>query len=168
MPISAFPLGKAKVNKNSTGVLRVVKEVGRFDVAMENLLRVNRAQGGEKTAKVLAYVWNGHVTVVLAKVAMLTIWEDGDDLVQMTKGGDKRAHLVRVLQVMEQLELVEYTHRAARDIYLFDGNIVGSVGGLPMMPWRGPFSVFTLVNIPAVFILVVLEVLCFVHSRECA
>jgi hypothetical protein len=97
---------------------------------------------------------------------MLAVWENGNNLIQMTEGGDKRTHRVGVFQVVKEFQFVEYTHGAAGDIDLLDSNIVGS-GRLSSMTWRCPFAVLALVNVPAVLIFVVFKVFGFVYSGEC-
>jgi hypothetical protein len=88
VPVRALTLSETKIYKDPAGLLRVIEKIGRLDVAMEDLLFVDRSQCEKETLEVETHLWDLHVAVVLAEVAMLEVWQDGDDLIEMPEGGD--------------------------------------------------------------------------------
>ena len=71
MPIGAFALGEAKIDKDSTSLFWRVKEVCRFDVAMENTVMVYCSQSGKQTLEIKSHVANSQFSEVFAEVAVL-------------------------------------------------------------------------------------------------
>lgn len=163
MPVCAFALGKTKINENAAALGCIIEKIGGFDVAVDDALCMYCLQCGEQTLEVEAHVRDLHVAVVVAEVAMLEVRQDSDNLIEMTEGGDERTYRVRISQVVEEFQLVEYAYRTARDVDLLDGYIVGSFGGLPWVCRRHPFVVLALFDVPVVAVVVVLQILCLVH-----
>ena len=128
LPVCAFSLGKTKVDKNAAVQPLVVEKVRGLDIAVQDFSAVHGSQGCEQALHVQTHLGDLHVLVVVAEVLMLEVWENGDDLVLVAKGGDKRAYRVGVFEVEQQLQLVEDADGAASDVDLLDGYIVGSAG----------------------------------------
>ena len=102
---------------------------------------------------------------------MLKVREDRNDLVLVTKGGNKGTNGVRILEIMEKFQLIEYADRAACYVYFLNGNISRSSSGrivCAVFGWRRPFGVFSFLNIPVILILVIEKVFSLVDCRECS
>jgi hypothetical protein len=134
VPISPLTFRKAKVDEDSTRQGGIVEEVGRLDIAVDDLLCVYCSQCSEETPEVESHLGDFHVAVVVAEIGMLKVGQHRNDLVQVAEGGDERTYRVGVPQVVEQLELVEYAYGTAGDIDLLDGDVVGSARGLSPTP----------------------------------
>jgi hypothetical protein len=166
MPVSALTFGETKVNENTTRQGGIVEEVGRLDIAVDNLLCVYCSQRGEEAPEVESHLGDLHVTVVVSEVGVLEVGQHSNDLVKATEGGDQRTYRVGVSQVVEQLELVEYAYGTAGDIDLLDGDVVGSARGVSPTARRRPLSVLAFIEVPAVVELVVLQVLGLVDGGK--
>ena len=94
---------------------------------MEDAASVDSLQAGEQAAKVEPHTADGHVAEVVSEVLVLEVGEDGDDLVLVAECGDEGADGVGVAEVVEEFQLVEYTHGAAGYVYLFDRDVAWCV-----------------------------------------
>lgn len=164
VPVRSLTLSKTKIYKDPAGLLRIIEKIGGLDVAMEDLLLVDRCQCEKETLEVETHLWDLHVAVVLAEVAMLEIWQDGNNLIEMTKGSDQRTHRIGSLQIVEQIEFVEDTHGTARHVNLLDGDIVRASRVPSSLVGRRPLAGLALVNVPAIVVFLVLQVFRFVYS----
>lgn len=153
VPVGPFSLGQAKVDENTPLSCGRVEEVCRLDVTVDDLVFVDGADGGEELVKVDTHVVDGHVTEVVAEVAVLEVWQDGNDLILMAKGSDERTDVLRVAKVMQKLELVEDAHWRRGDVDLLDGNIASAWSvSCCLCLWREGHVV------PVVLVLVVEEI----------
>lgn len=161
MPVGAFSLGQTKVNKNTFLGGGRVEEVCGFDVAVNDLVLVDGADGSEELVKVDTHVVNGHFAKVVPEVAMLEVWQDGYDLVLVTESGDERTDILRVAKVVQQFELVEDAHGRRGDINFLDGDVASAWAvACSLCLWRERHVV------PVILVLVIEEVFGFVNGRE--
>ena len=101
---------------------------------------------------------------------MLEVWQDGNDLVLVSERCDKWAHCFLVSQIVEKLEFIEDADRATCHVDLLDCDIARfpGLGSRGLTSRRVPLYAFFLVDIPIVLVLIVVEIFCLVHGRECA
>lgn len=98
--VCAFPLSEAEVNQNTALCSRVIQEIRRFDVAVEDPVRVNARESGEERAQIYGDIRNRHLTKVLSEIGMAEIREDSHDLVCMSESRDKWADRRTIPQVV--------------------------------------------------------------------
>lgn len=100
---------------------------------------------------------------------MLEVWEDGNNLVLVSKGGDKWTHRIAIPQVVEEVEFIEDSDWTAGDVDLLDSDISRSRSARMFLACgRGPFRYVLVFDVPVVDVSVVVEIFGFVYSRECA
>lgn len=59
---------------------------------------------------------------------MTEVGQNGDNLIMMSECRNKRAYRFTVFQVVQELKLVLYSHRAACHVDLLDGDIMRLFG----------------------------------------
>lgn len=119
---------------------RVIQEVGRFDIAVEDTVFVDMGEGSEQTPEVQAHIADFHISEILSEVPVLEVWENGNDLVLVSEGGDEWAHGITISEVMEEIEFVKDSNGTAGDVDLLDSDISRSgFAGLFPACGRGPF-----------------------------
>lgn len=121
--IRTFSFGETKIDEDAPLGGRIVEEVGGLDISVENFVVVYTLESGEKLAKVYRDLRNGHVAEIGAEIPVTKVWEDGDDLVGVSEGGDQGAYRRALAEVVEELELVEDSGRAGGDVDLLDGDV---------------------------------------------
>lgn len=123
LALRAFPFCKTKVYKNASLSGRIVKEIGRFDISVENLVIVYTLQSREECPQVNGDIRDCHVPEVRSEVTMAEVWQYSNDLIGMAKGGDQGADGSALAEVVEEFEFIENTRWTGCNVDLFDGDI---------------------------------------------
>lgn len=105
--LGAFPLRKAEINQNTMLRSRIVEEVGRLDVAMQDLVVVHAFERAEQGPQVDGHVRHSHVPEVATEVSVAKVRQDGHDLVIVAEGCDKGADRGALAKIIQQFQLVE-------------------------------------------------------------
>lgn len=91
---------------------RVVQEIGRFDVPVEDMMVMNASERREEGAEVYRDVGNRHVSKVGPEIAMAKVGEYGNHLIGMPESRNEWADGGTLSEVVKKLKLVENTDRA--------------------------------------------------------
>lgn len=164
-------LSQAEVDQHAGLRRRVVEKVGRFYVAVQDLVGVTALERGEERPQIDADVRYRHVAEVGPEVGVSEVGQDGDDLVRVPEGRDQGADRGAVPQVLEQVELVEDAAWGGRDVDLLDGDVARPSSlrllgiRVPADGWWRPFRVAYLV-FPVVIVVFVELVLGLVDGRK--
>ncbi|KAI3488755.1 hypothetical protein L1887_47096 [Cichorium endivia] len=119
--------GETKVAERAVTGGGIVEKVGGLDVAVHDAGVVYAVQGREEAAKVVLEVAEGHLLVVVAKVAVARVGHDGDDLVLGAEGGDEVGDVLCGAQILHDGELVEDALWTRCDVDLFEGDVADAL-----------------------------------------
>lgn len=72
----------------------MVEEIGRFDIAMHNLVLMAPLERLTETVKVRTIVGQRHRVNIRPKLVMLVVREDGNHIVLMPKNVNQPRHIV--------------------------------------------------------------------------
>lgn len=121
----SLTLGQSKVNQDTALLGGGIKKIGRLDITVYNPFVMDGPECCEQAAEICLDFRYRHLCEKVSKVVVGIVRQDGNDLVVMTKGSDEWTHGFGISQVVEELELIEDTRRAARHINLFYSHILG-------------------------------------------
>jgi hypothetical protein len=81
----------------------VIQEVCGFYVAVQDLVLMDCGEGSKETLEIHTHIADFHVAKVVSEITVLEVWQDRDDLVLVTEGGDEGANRVAISKVVEEI-----------------------------------------------------------------
>lgn len=119
---------------------------------------MHKSKAFQERLEVVPHILNEKSTEHQAKVRVGEIWQDSNDLIVKPECGFDMAHSGVPTQVMENLQLVQDSSRAAGDIYLLESNV---------MFLRLAERLARVQRVGQECAFVAGQILCLVYRREC-